>query len=327
MERLALASANSTRELAREVQGERRGLTYPLMAPPHTELEVPVGRHFAEREHLLFGRFEISLDRIYIFLPLYAAILVVSLVTVVPELMRVWYDIRPINPAAAEPRPGPPPSGHCLHVRSFARFYARVTAFVAVFLVFLLRPHPVWDGIRIGEYIMIGGCLAAAFSITVAQITTNKWAVMVRRIPTFVALASSGRVLTPIQGAFSLLTLVTMTLYSFFTPDAMRLVLAKIVVVASSIMVLFSARLMCDGCGFGTHVARILSAFVVPPMVFFLGLSLFSPNCSARTVLRPLRTFTVRAPNVVATDRSLRRQEKSHKHVKLIYRMPRVSDE
>ena len=61
---------------------------------------------------------------------------------------------------------------------------AAVTLSFAVVLVFLLRPHPVWDAIRMGEYIIIGGCLAAAFSITVAQITANKWAVLVRRILT-----------------------------------------------------------------------------------------------------------------------------------------------
>lgn len=97
------------------------------------------------------------------------------------------------------------------------------------------------------------------------------------------------------QGAFSLLTLVTIALYSFSTPNPTRLLLAKIVVVAASIMLLFSTRLMCKGCGYGTYVLRILSAFVGPPIVFFLCLSLFSPNCSAWTMLRPLRTFTVRA--------------------------------
>lgn len=49
-----------------------------------------------------------------------------------------------------------------------------------VFVVFLLRYHPIWDGIMMGEYVMIGGSISAVFCIVVFHITSNKWAVLVR---------------------------------------------------------------------------------------------------------------------------------------------------
>lgn len=95
MQKLGLRELSADDRASLDAAAERRGVTYPLMAPPHTELEVPVSRHFAERQHLLFGRFPISLDRIFLVMPVFITILVVSLIAVVPALQEVWYTPHP----------------------------------------------------------------------------------------------------------------------------------------------------------------------------------------------------------------------------------------
>ena len=69
---------------------DNNAVAYPLMAPPHFELENTVGRFFQERKIKVLSRFEISWERITMFLPMFAALLISCIIPGVPQLEKIW---------------------------------------------------------------------------------------------------------------------------------------------------------------------------------------------------------------------------------------------
>lgn len=161
---------------------DNNAVAYPLMAPPHFELENTVGRFFHERKIKLLSRFEISWERITMFLPMFAALLVSCIIPGVPQLEKIWCaelsaPFRanlPFLPRTTQYSPLFPgtlsrsllPLAHCMMLKR------------AVFTIFLIR-RDLRGCLRNCEYMILGACIGAAFSIAVSHITHNMWAVWV----------------------------------------------------------------------------------------------------------------------------------------------------
>lgn len=69
---------------------DNNAVAYPLMAPPHVELENPMPRFFHERRIKILRRFEISWERVTMFLPMFFALLISCVIPGVPQLERIW---------------------------------------------------------------------------------------------------------------------------------------------------------------------------------------------------------------------------------------------
>lgn len=251
------------------------------MAPPHFDLENPVKRFFHEQKSTIFGRLDISRERVTMFLPMFFALLISGIFPSVSQLESIWFEestVRSIDSVL-----GPL---NFLRLSLVPIYLSHRDLTLSVFTIFLIR-RDLRGCLRMGEYMVLGSCVGAAFSIAVSHITHNKWVV-------WVCIACDPARPHHAQGFFTGFSLLLLLIHSIGQVDFVRLTWPKIALVSAVITILFSTDKLCDVCEFNKRVLRILTLFLVPPVIFHVCNAFFASNGGEWHLPRQFHLFLVR---------------------------------